>query len=422
MINPSVSGSWLVTAVLFSLIQSVPVWAAEAIKLGFNYPSSGPYKEYGLSEVRAALLAVEEINQAGGVMGRPLELVMKNSASKTDRTIVNVQELAAEGVAMIFGGVSSAVAIAGGKEAAKHNLIYFGTHTYANETTGTEGHRYMFRESYNAWMGSKALSYYLNQSLNGKRVFYITADYSWGHSSEASLREFTNTRDTSQHPGVLLKFPRPRLAEVEAALDAAEHSGADVLVLTEAGEDLAIAMNIAHNRKLHKKMTIVVPGLTQDTVRLAGGGVLEGVISTVPWCWRIPEMYGYEAGKRFVNAFTERYQQYPSSTAASTYSIVYQFKDAVERAKSLDTGKLIKALEGYSYTGLKDRQTWRAFDHQNVQSVFVVKVKNRDEILQDRFREDFFDVLLSLPGSAAAQTLEEWQAVRQNAGKPLTLQ
>lgn len=394
---------------------------AEPIKLGFNYPATGPYKEYGISEARAAILAVEEINRDGGVLGRPLELVMKNSASKTDKTIENVNELAAEGVAMIFGGVSSAVAIAGGKAAAKHGLIYFGTHTYANETTGSEGHRYMFRESYNAWMGSKALSFYLNQSLAGKRVFYITADYSWGHSSEASMREFTGTRDTSLHPGILVKFPRPRLQDMEAAITAAEQSGAEVLVLTEAGEDLAMAMNIARNRDLGKKMTIVVPGLTLDTVRVAGVGIMEGVISTVPWCWRIPEMYGFEKGKEFVDAFAKKYQQYPSSSAASTYSIVYQFKSAAERARSLDSEKLIKALEGHSYVGVKDLQTWRAFDHQNIQSVYVVKVKTRNEALQDQFREDFFEVLLSLPGNSAAQTYEQWSAVREAAGKPLIL-
>jgi branched-chain amino acid transport system substrate-binding protein len=421
MVILSVRGRILASVMLICLMPFTSVHAVEAIKLGLNYPSSGPYKEYGLSEMRAALLAVDEINQAGGVLGRPLELVTKNSASKPEKSVTNVQELAAEGVSMIFGGVSSAVAIAGGKEAAKHNLIYFGTHTYANETTGTEGHRYMFRESYNAWMASKTLSHYMAKNLNGKRVFYITADYSWGHSSEDSLRELTNTRDTSLNPGVLLKFPRPRLAEVEAALTTAEQSGAAVLVLTEGGEDLAMVMNIAHNRELHKKMTIIVPGLTQDTMRLLGSGVLEGVISAVPWCWRIPEMYGYEAGKHFVNAYADKYQQYPSSTAASTYSIVYQFKDAVERAKSLDTEKLIKTLEGYSYTGLKDRQTWRAFDHQNVQSVFVVQVKSRNDTLKDRFHEDFFDVLLSLPGSDVVQTPEEWQAVRKAAGKPLTL-
>lgn len=75
---------------------------------------------------------------------------------------------------------------------------------------------------------------------------------------------------------------------------------------------------------------------------------------------------------------------YPSSSAASAYSIVQQWADAATRARSLDSEALIKALEGHRYTLLKDEQQWRAFDHQNLQTVYAVKVKNRDEVLKGR--------------------------------------
>lgn len=400
------------------LLCSVAAEAADTIKLGLNYPSTGRYKEQGLAQARGALLAVEEINANGGILGRQVELLTANSASKPDKSVDNVKELAAQGVSMLFGGSSSAVAIAASKEAAKHDLLYFGTLTYANETTGADGHAYMFRETYNAHMAAKALAAYLNDSLKGKKLFYITADYSWGWSTEASLREFTNTGDKMAHPGVLTTYPRPREVDFKDALLQAQASGADVLMLVQFGDDMAMALQVAHTLGLKDKMTIIVPNLTLGMAKSAGSGIMEGVIGAVPWCWEVPYQYDYPQGKAFVEAFEKRFTTYPSSSAASAYSIVYQFKEAAERTGSLDTGKLMKALEGHSYTHLKDQQTWRAFDHQNVQSVYVVRSRPRNDILKSHLHEDFFEILTRLPGDEAVQTFDEWKLERKAAGKP----
>ena len=82
------------------------------------------------------------------------------------------------------------MAIAAGERARDHGLLYFGTLTYSNDTTGKNGHRYMFRECNNAWMSAKVLGQYLNKTLPDKRYFYVTADYTWGHTTEA-LRQAT---------------------------------------------------------------------------------------------------------------------------------------------------------------------------------------------------------------------------------------
>ncbi len=391
--------------------------AAEPVRIGLNYPSSGRYKEQGLAQARGALLAIEEINASGGVLGRPLELLTANTASKPDKAVENVRALAAQGASMLFGGSSSAVAIAASKEAAKHDLIYFGTLTYANETTGAEGHRHMFRETYNAHMAAKALAAYLNDSLKGKKLFYITADYGWGWSVEESLREFTGTGDKAAHPGTLTSYPRPRESDFRSALDKAIEAQADVIMLVQFGDDMAMALRLIHSLGLKDKMTVIVPNLTLGMAKSAGSGIMEGVIGAVPWCWKVPYQYDFAGGKAFVEAFTGKYRTYPSSSAASAYSIVYQFRNAAERSRSLDTGKLIAALENHRYTHLKDEQYWRAFDHQNVQSVYVVRSRPRNDILASDLHEDFFDILLSLSGEEAARTLPEWQQARRNAGK-----
>jgi len=396
--------------------------AADPITLGLNYPRTGSYKEEGLAQMRGALLAIDEINQAGGVLGRPLQLISRNTASRPDKAIANVDKMADEGVAMLFGGVSSAVAIAASKRAKERGLLYFGTLTYSNDTTGKDGHRYMFRECNNAWMSARVLGQYLNENMPGKTYFYITSDYTWGHTSESSLRQATGTVDTSKHQGVRTAFPGARLSDYRAALEKAANSGAEVLVLVLFGEDMVRAMRIADELGLNKKMQIAIPNLTLSMVELAGPDIMRGVLGTEPWTWRVPELEGSERGKAFVHNFGERYQTHPSSSAASAYSIVYQWADAVSRAKTIASEPVIAALENHSYSLLKGQQQWRAFDHQNVQTVYAVRVKPREEVLKDRFKQDYFEIVHRLSGEQAAPTLAEWQEERRAAGQPARLQ
>lgn len=319
--------------------------AAEPITLGLNYPRTGSYKEEGVAQMRGALLAIEELNANGGVLGRPLRLSSLDTASRPEKAVRNVDKLADEGAVMLFGGASSAVAIAAGKRAKERGLLYFGTLTYSNDTTGKDGHRYMFRECNSAWMSARALGQELSKSLPGKRYFYVTADYTWGTTSESSLRETTGTQDANQHPGLKVPFPGARLSDYRNALKQAAASQAEVLVLVLFGEDLVHAMGIVDQLGLNKRMQIVAPNLTQSIVEQAGPTLMQGVIGTEPWTWQVPEREGSERGKAFVNAFSQHYGVYPSSSAASAYSIVQQWADAARRSKSLDSEALIKALE-----------------------------------------------------------------------------
>ena len=77
---------WLLVTLLSS-VTAYEAMAADPIKLGLNYPSTGRYKEQGLMQARGALMAVDEINKDGGVLGRPLDLLLANSAAKPAKAV-----------------------------------------------------------------------------------------------------------------------------------------------------------------------------------------------------------------------------------------------------------------------------------------------------------------------------------------------
>ena len=403
------------------LVFAVGANAAD-IRIGLNYPKTGPYSVQGLAQLRAAEMAVEEINGTGGVLGRNIVLVARDSKSKANLAKQNVEELIdQEGCQMIFGGSASSVAIAGGKAAKSRGRLYFGTLTYSNATTGVEGHKYIFRECYNAWMGAKVLSEYLKEHYSGKRYFYITADYTWGWTTEQSIRKFSRSLDKKRHKRVLTPFPGATHNDFKEALAKAKSSRAEVLVLVLFGKDMAKAVKIATEIGLKKRMDIVVPNLTLGMAESAGPDAMEGVVGAIPWFWKVPYIYNYPKGKEFVDKFVKKYNTYPSTSAASAYTILYQYKDAVERVGTFETKAVISALEGHKYTSLKDGQVWRGFDHQTIQTVYAVKCKAASEVKKSKLKQDYFEIMKTMAGERAARSKERWIRIRKASGKKTDL-
>ncbi len=399
------------------------VSAMGAIKIGMNYPKTGPYAAEGLDQWRAAEMAVAEINAAGGILGESIEIVWRDSQSKPDVTVTNVTELIdKEGVKMVFGGSSSGVAVAAGKVCHEKNVPFFGTLTYSTATTGTDGYKTTFRECYDSWMAAKVLGAHLKKNFPGKKYFYVTSDYTWGWTTESSLRQFTDTKDEEVHKRFKTPFPGATVDDFKRALSFAKMVKPDVLVLVLFGNDMIEAIRLATSMGMKETMQIVVPNLTLAMAEGAGPKVMEGVVGAVPWDWCIPYKYNYAQGKNFVEKFAAKYNRYPSTSGASAYSILYEYKAAVERAKSFATDAVIKALEGHQYTFLKDKQYWRDFDHQSVQTVYLVKCKPEAEVLKDKYKLDYFDVIASMSGDEAAVSRTEWNAERRAAGKPEMLQ
>ncbi|MFH1686528.1 MAG: substrate-binding protein [bacterium] len=394
--------------------------AAGTVKLGLNYPKTGPYATQGLDQFRAAEMAVAEINASGGILGEQIELVWRDSQSKADLSKQNATDLIdTEGCKMLFGGSSSGVAVAVGEVCQQKSVPFFGTLTYSTATTGTKAHRHTFRECYDAWMGAKVLADYLQTNFAGKKYMYITADYTWGWTTESSMRKFTNTEDKEAHKGVLTPLGTE---DFNKQLSLVKMVKPDVLVLVLFGSDMVNAVRQATAMGIKEQCQIVVPNLTLGMAEGGGPKVMEGVVGALPWCWQVPFQYGFERGKQFVTDFSGKYNRYPSTSGASAYTIVYEYKNACERAGSFDAPKVISALEGHTYTLLKDQQTWREWDHQSVQTVYAVKCKPQVEVLKDKYKLDYFEIITSMPGDKAAITKAEWDAVRQANGLATTLE
>ena len=407
----------VILTVFTVLIVAGGLVADDVVRVGLNYPETGPYSDIGLDQHRAALLALEEINTAGGILGKQVEMVSRDSQCDPDVSVSNAASMIQDdGVKMVFGGASSAVAISVARVCHSKDIPFFGTLTYSTATTGRNGYHTTFRECYDSWMAAKAIGDYLNMHLPGKKYFYITADYTWGWTTEQSVRNFTNTDDEQYHNGIRTPFPDAADADFRRALQAAQKAEPDILVLVLFGNDLTSCIKRVGEMGFGKEPQIVVPNLTLSMAESVGPKLMEGVIGALPWTWTVPYKFNYPRGQEFVEHFADHFSRYPSTSGASAYTILYEYKAAVERAGTFETEAVIKALENHEYKLLKDTQRWRDFDHQSIQTVYLVKCKPANEVMKDKYGLDYFEIISSLPGEMVAKTYEEWLADREIAG------
>ncbi len=392
----------------------------DSIDIAFNYPETGPYTKQGIDQWRAAELARLEINAAGGILGKQIRFTISDTQSNPKIAVQNAINAIDNGhVKMIFGGASSSVAYEVGKVCQEKDVIYFPTLTYATTITGIQAMRHTFRECYHGWPAAKALAAYLNQNYEGKKYFYVTVDYIFGATTEAAVRKFTHTEDKKIHHTYLSPFGSK---DFSRHLRAVQRANPDVLVVILGGQEMANFIRAATDLGLKNKLQIVVPMLTLGMAERGTPEAMAGVIGAMPWNWRVPYKYNYERGKAYVEKFFKRFNRYPSNAGASAYTSLHEYKDAVERAGTFETTAVIKALEGHTYQVLKDQQTWRAFDHQSIQTVYIVRCNPASVVLKDKYHLDYFEIIDQIPSDGIFRTREEWNSARQAAGKPTYLE
>ena len=370
-----------------------PVEGPEVV-FGFNVPQTGPYSDEGADELRAYELAVEHLNNGGGmletmnpssltgegVLGKKVTYVTGDTETKAPAARESARRMIErDKVIMVSGGSSSGVAIAVQGLCQEARVIFMSCLTHSNDTTGSDKRRYGFRHFFNTDMSGRALGGLLAQEYGAdRRAFHLTADYTWGHSQLRSMKDFTEaqgwtTVDNNMAPTSTTDFS-PYLANVL-------NSDADVLVLNFYGKNMVDSLSQAVRfgmRELEvngKTMEVVVPLYSRLMAQGAGDNI-EGILGTMNWSYKLED----PGSVAFVNTFVEKYGFPPSQAAHTAYVQTLLYADAVERAGTFYPPEVIRAFEnggeGHSVEGIGPGVCdYRACDHQAFHDILVVKGK-----------------------------------------------
>ena len=382
------------------LLMAFPGFAVDTVMFGLNVPLSGAYAKQGEDQLKAYKLAIQKINENGGIIGKKVVYAVKDTKTNANTARENAKALIDDGAVMISGGSSSAVAIAQGEECQKAGVVFMAGLTHSNATTGKNAHRHSFRWYNNGHQTAKAMAQTLIDKFgtNAKYAF-IYADYTWGQTVQKSVKEVVEKAGCTTVLNIPTKLGSKSFI---SALLKAKKAEPDVLVLVHFGADMVNCLKQATQLKLREKMAVVVPLMELHMAHGVGADIMQGIITSM--CWYHGLSAKYEGSMNFVEAFEKEYNKKPGNAAAAAWVDVFQYADAVKRADSFDNKKVIKALEGHKFTLLLGEEHWRDWDHQGIHPTFVAIGKSPSD---SKNEWDLFEIIAEQKGEDVARTREE---------------
>jgi branched-chain amino acid transport system substrate-binding protein len=356
------------------MLALAPAQAADPIKVGLVTPLSGTYAPIGKQVRWGAELAVKEINVAGGVNGRPFELLFEDEEANPPVAVRKAEKLLQQDrVDLLTGTVNSGSTLAVGQVAERNDRILVTTVSYAPSITGAQCSANVFRVNANAYMQSNALTSWLIKNAPGKRYFFIGPDYEMGRSTisafQNDVKRLGGTDVGATFPPLGAKDFTPYVGQIRAARP-------DVIMTATAGNDtVRLLTQLKEYGILNDKLTLAgaAGAVTQENLG-AMGGAGEGFLSAAGYSTDIDT----PANKKFVPTFKKEFQHDPDLFAADTYGLFYLFKQAIEKAGSTDTGKVRAAMEDATWETPQGNKKIRKGDHQAVVDMVIVKVKGND--------------------------------------------
>ncbi|MDR1657057.1 MAG: ABC transporter substrate-binding protein [Deltaproteobacteria bacterium] len=357
------------TLALFFAPWAATSQAQEPIKIGVISPVSGNYGDHGALERAGMEMALAELG--GKILGRPVELVVADSETNADTAGRRVRAfIEVDGIKLLMGAVNSSVAMAVAAVATERQVLYIATNGNSDELTSSKATRYMFRVAPSMASLGRAAGTYAIENL-GKRWFFLTHDYSWGHSGTRWAKDVL-TKNGGTEVGEV-KFPMGT-RDFSAQLLQVRDSDADVLMITAAGFDNVALMKQLAEYKIHDKMKVVY--------------TLQEFVDIYPL--QPQEHRGYYATEVSwdendqLKAASEKFhQQYPKAASPvfdngnyNGYVAIMALAEAIEKAGTADdVEKIIAALEGLEITkNLRDKPTYvDPRTHQFLSKVVMVE-------------------------------------------------
>jgi branched-chain amino acid transport system substrate-binding protein len=339
----------------------------DVIRFGHLTPRTGFLGPLGEYAVMAADLAVEEINKAGGVLGRKLEILKEDSVNPQTASTKAERMVERDKVAAIIGEISSAACLTIAQVAQRTKTLYINTGGNSDALRGANCNKYMFHvESQNSMYVKTCGRSLMQQGLvKDKKWFSLTADYAFGHDLLKVAKRFM---EGAGGQFVADKLVPTDLTDFSALLIEIRNARPDLVVCNLAGNQITNFLK----QYAEFGLTFKVAGFGFDTA-LAWAAGKDNFGGTWPVVWH--HLIDTPNTKAFVKAFTDKYRKPPENQAWGDYLAVKIFAQSMNELKSTDSTRLIEHWEkGATFDVMKTRPGYfRARDHQMMHEMYTVQ-------------------------------------------------
>ena len=378
----------MLTRASSSLLAQAPSRAP--IKIGeINSYSNIP--QFTLPYRQGWQLAVEEVNLAGGLLGRKVEVIARDDGGKPEEALRHAIELTSrENVDVLAGGFLSNVGLALADHAQKNKRVFIASEPLSDAIVWEKGNRYTFRLRPSTYMQA-AMLVEEAAKLPAKRWAVIAPNYEYGQSAVASFKELLKAK----RPDVeFVSEQWPALGKLDAGttLQATMQTKPDAIFNVTFGADLAKLVREGNQRGIFPKTPVVsllsgepeyLDVLKDETPRLVAGG--GWIVTGYPW-----DQIDSREHASFAANYYRRFNEHPKVGSVVGYATMQAIFAAIKKANSTDNEKLVVALRGLKFSTPFGPAEFRAIDHQSTMGAFVGRLDlrgNKGTMVQWRYAD-----------------------------------
>jgi len=354
--------------------QTVAATSTKPILIGHLHPFTGPFAMFGTACATGIEVAIEEINQAGGVLGRPFKVINRDTKISPSVGLREAKDLViSKKVDFLMGNISSGVALAISGYAKQAKVIYVVTGSRSTKITEDKGHRYVFRIGADEFARVSSVAQLAAKKWGdkNKKIVMINPDYGYGHACAKYFEEEYG----KCVPGIEIVYsgwPKLGTADFTPYISKLLASDAQLLFHSLYGGDYLTFVKQAVPAGVYKKFHVVgascggtetVCNMTKEDPAPIG----EILSDEFPY-WAIKNPKAKEVAAAFMDKAGTNYASYESCLG---YTTVYALKEAIEAVGAVDTEKIVDYLEGRKIDTPVGKVLVRAIDHQSLWPPFA---------------------------------------------------
>lgn len=356
---------------------------SEVIKMGVNFELSGPVASYGQSNAAGVELAVEEINNNGGIDGKKIELIkVDNKSDAAEATNAAIKLTSQDKVTAIIGASTSGNTVAQAQIANDTKTILLTpSGTSPTVTVGEDGkvNEFVFRTSFiDPFQGTVAANF-AAKDLKVKNAV-ILADNASDYAKGLGVA-FKETFEAAGGTIVSEEAYVAKDTDFRSTLTRIKAKNPEFIFIPGYYEEVGLIIKQA------REMGITVPLMGGDgwdspkLVELAGAEALNNTYITNHYSAEDPD----EKIQKFVTLFKEKNDgKSPDAFNGLGYDSVYLLKDAIERADSTDTTKIKEALAATKDLSLVTGTVTIDKNHHPIKSTTVSEYKEGKQVFKTK--------------------------------------
>jgi branched-chain amino acid transport system substrate-binding protein len=358
-------------------VSFVPAVAAaqSTIKIGYPMPLSGPASVYGVPIIKGAEMAVQEINASGGVLGRKLELLTRDSKASADEAVRLARELIIkDSVDFLSGTLTSAEAPAVSTIAKENKIVFVAPTSKTIQLTSPANlHPYIFRLASNTDIDGRTGAAIIAGWKDVKRVATIAPDYAYGRDAVGAFVDFIK----KARPDIEIvdqQWPKLGQSDFTPFINAQMAKKPDAVFCDVYGGDFVTfakqAAPLGYFKAINNRLVDSGEVGTTDEAQALGKDYPYGIWSDAydPVIWPENEPAAHKTYIEHLKAFTK--EKYASGWAIMGYASIMALADGIKKAGSTNSDKVAKAMLGLSFDTPIGKLTFNEKTHETEMGEF----------------------------------------------------